>query len=57
MSEFEALVEWYWQGETELLGGGRGIQLPGCRPQIQYGRTWDGKELKGYSPATNPLYV
>ena len=57
MSEFEALVEWYWQGETELLGGGRGIQLPRCRPQIQYGKAWDGNELKGFSPATNPLYV
>jgi len=44
-------------GGNRCTEWGRGIQLPRCRPQIQYGRTWDGKELKGYSPAANPLYV
>ena len=35
-----ALVEWYWQGKTEVLGENH-VLLPICQPQISHRLTWD----------------
>jgi hypothetical protein len=41
MNEYGALVEWYWQGKTEVMGG-KPVTVPLCPPQISHGLTWDG---------------
>jgi hypothetical protein len=36
----EALVEWNWQGKTEVLGENP-VPVPLCPPQIPHGLTWN----------------
>jgi hypothetical protein len=38
--ESGALVEWYWQGETEVLGE-KAVPVPLCLPQTSRGQTLD----------------
>jgi hypothetical protein len=40
MNEYGALVEWYWQGKTEVLGE-KTVPVPLCPPQISHRLTWD----------------
>jgi hypothetical protein len=36
---YVAMVEWYWQGNTEVLGG-KPVPVSLCTPQISHGLTW-----------------
>ena len=36
MDEYVAMVEWYWQGKTDVLGE-KPVPVPLCPPQIPYG--------------------
>jgi hypothetical protein len=39
MNEYGALVEWYWQGNTEVLGE-KPVTLPLCTPQTSHTLVW-----------------
>ena len=39
MNEYEALVEWQWQGKTAVLGW-KPVLLPLCPPQIPHFLSW-----------------
>jgi hypothetical protein len=54
MSEYEASVEWYWQGKTEGLGENP-VPVPIC-PQIPHWNELDANPgFRGEKPATNRL--
>jgi hypothetical protein len=51
-----ALMEWYWQGKTELLGGGGGGEPNACHfpPQTPHGLEWDrNRDLAGSGESTD----
>ena len=39
-NEYGAVVEWYWQGKTEVFGE-TPVSVPLCTPQIPHGLAWD----------------
>jgi len=49
MNGYGALVEWYWQGKTEVLGE-ETVTVPLFPPPISHGLTWDRTpSLRGHS--------
>ena len=53
MSEYGVMVEWYWQGKTEVLGEKHytddsteenPVPVPFCPPQIPRGLAWGGTQ-------------
>jgi len=55
MNGYGEMVEWYWQGKTEVLGV-KPVTVTLCPPQIAHGLTWNwiwassltGRRLKTY---------
>jgi len=57
MNGYGALVEWYWQGETEVLGE-KPVTVPLCPPPNSHVLNWDQDRvsaLKGRRQSAWPL--
>jgi hypothetical protein len=43
-NEYAALVEWYWQGTTKVLGE-ETVLVSLCPPKLPHGLAWDPKQV------------
>jgi hypothetical protein len=54
VDEYGTLVEWYWQGKTEVLGA-KPVPVPLFRPPISWTDLGSNLRLRGERPVTNRL--